>query len=69
MSGLKVWAISNHLKGQVVCDEHGTPVGKPLTGHSGSVMAVAVGRLNGRDVIVSGSNDQTVRMWDGAGSS
>jgi WD40 repeat protein len=32
------------------------------------VNAVAVGRLDGRDVIVSGSNDGTVRIWDGAGA-
>ena len=42
----------------------GTPVGDPLTGHTGGVTAVAVGRLGDRDVIVSGSDDGTVRIWD-----
>ena len=31
--------------------------------------AVVVGPLNDRDVIVSGSNDRTVRIWDAAGHS
>jgi WD40 repeat protein len=35
-----------------------------FTGHASSVTAVAVGRVAGRDIIVSGSSDQTVRMWD-----
>ena len=35
-----------------------------LTGHSGPVNAVAVGRAGGREVIVSGSRDETVRIWD-----
>jgi WD40 repeat protein len=35
-----------------------------LEGHSGSVDSVAVGRLCGRDVIVSGGWDGTVRVWD-----
>jgi len=42
----------------------GTPVGNPLTGHTGPVEAVAVGVLqNGTPVIVSGGNDGTVRVW------
>ena len=40
---------------------------KPLTGHTNWVTSVAVGRLGGRDVIVSGSYDDTVRLWDAAG--
>ena len=47
----------------------GTPHGKPLTGHTDWVNAVAVGALpGGTPVIVSGSRD-TVRVWrlaDGA---
>ena len=42
----------------------GQPVGPPLTGHAGAVLAVAVGRVGGRDVIVSGGDDWTVRVWD-----
>ena len=44
----------------------GRQVGHPLTGHTDIVRAVAVGRLDGRDVIVSASTDQTVRIWDSA---
>src|SRR5439155_6662587 len=42
---------------------------QPLTGHAGPVTAVAVGRLGDRDVIVSGSEDATVRLWDADGRS
>ena len=49
----------------------GDPLGAPLTGHDhsltdyiDSVTAVAVGRAGNRDVIVSGSDDKTVRVWD-----
>ena len=44
----------------------GQPRGDPLTGHPGSVQAVAIGRIGDRDVIVSGSEDGTVRVWDAA---
>ena len=42
----------------------GDPAGAPLTGHEGSVNAVAIGRAGDRDIIVSGSADSTVRVWD-----
>ena len=42
----------------------GEPALGPLTGHDGRVNAVAVGERHGRPVIVSGSDDQTVRVWD-----
>ena len=37
-----------------------------LTGHTDAVTAVAVGRTGDREVIVSGSQDNTVRVWDAA---
>jgi WD40 repeat protein len=42
----------------------GTPVGQPLSGHTGPVRAVAVGERHGRPVIISGGEDRTVRVWD-----
>jgi WD40 repeat protein len=33
--------------------------------HSASVEAVAFGEIDGRAVVVSGSSDKTVRLWDG----
>ena len=36
----------------------------PFTGNAGSVHAVAVGKLEGRPVVVSGSGDRTVRVWE-----
>jgi WD40 repeat protein len=55
-----------------ICDAGtGEPIENPLTGHTGSVAAVAaVGRIGDREVIVSGSEDGTVRIWDaGTGQS
>jgi WD40 repeat protein len=42
----------------------GTPLGDPLTGHTGEVSAVAAAEVDGRPVVISGSNDRTVRVWD-----
>ena len=36
----------------------------PLTGHTGPVRVVAMGELDGRPIVVSGSLDETVRVWD-----
>ncbi|WP_203854875.1 hypothetical protein, partial [Dactylosporangium siamense] len=36
----------------------------PLTGHTGTVWAVACTVLDGRPVAVTGSDDGTVRVWD-----
>jgi WD40 repeat protein len=35
-----------------------------LDGHEGGVSSVAVGEVDGRAVIISGSDDRTVRVWD-----
>src|SRR5262249_22981008 len=35
-----------------------------LPGHKGPVGAIAVGRAGNRDVIVTGSDNATVRIWD-----
>ena len=35
-----------------------------LTDHTSGVRAVVIGRIGDRDVIVSGSSDRTVRVWD-----
>ena len=40
------------------------PPHQTLTGHTGWVSAVAVAELNGRPVVISGSNDRTVRVWE-----
>lgn len=35
-----------------------------LTSHNGPVTSVAIGRAGDRDIIVTGSADRTVRIWD-----
>jgi len=37
-----------------------TGTGDPFTGHTDSVLVVAVGELDGRPIVVSGSHDSTV---------
>ena len=60
---VRVWRLGRHplsLGFRVT----GRPAGKPLTGHTGDVTAVAVGVLpDGTPVIVSGGKDGTVRAW------
>jgi WD40 repeat protein len=43
---------------------NGTPVGKPLTGHTEVAASVAFGAgPDGRSLLASGSRDKTVRLW------
>ena len=42
----------------------GHPIGKPLTIEGGSVQAMTVGHAGDRDIIVTGSSDGDVRVWD-----
>ncbi|WP_157521852.1 WD40 repeat domain-containing serine/threonine protein kinase [Herbidospora cretacea] len=44
--------------------QSGTPLGRPYSGHTDRVSALATTELNGRPVAVSGSWDGTVRVWD-----
>jgi WD40 repeat protein len=37
---------------------------RPLNGHTGTVRSVATAQLDGRPVIISGSDDRMVRVWD-----
>ena len=46
-----------------IWDEQASP-SVPPAGHLGGLRAVAVGRLGGRDVIVSAGGYGTVRIWD-----
>ena len=42
----------------------GRPIGKPLTGHTNWVNAVAIGAAGDRAIIASAGSDRTVRIWD-----
>ncbi len=55
------------LWAQGIGSAHQELTGHTLAGHTLGVNAVALGQLAGRDVIVSGSRDKTVRVWDAAG--
>lgn len=47
---------------------HAASSARFLIGHSGAVRAVAKGIISGRDIVVSGSQDSTVRVWDTNGN-
>jgi WD40 repeat protein len=47
-----------------IWDTNGQPIGETLTGHTGPVNAVAIGRLRDHDVIVTGGRDATVRTLE-----
>jgi WD40 repeat protein len=44
----------------------GRPIVNSLTGHTGLVMAVALGDFDGRSIAATGNNDGTVWVWDPA---
>ncbi|WP_103964648.1 WD40 repeat domain-containing protein [Nonomuraea solani] len=44
----------------------GSPIGEPLRGHIGAVRSVAIGGVDGREIVVSAGDDGTVRLWDPA---
>ncbi|MBG0814914.1 WD40 repeat domain-containing protein [Planomonospora sp. ID82291] len=50
---VRVWDLATH-----------EPFGEPLVGHTGLVWSVALGEMNGRVIVVTGSNDGTTRVWD-----
>ncbi|MFF4617000.1 protein kinase domain-containing protein [Nonomuraea jabiensis] len=42
----------------------GAELGKPLTGHTNDVRAVSLGTLDGVPVTLTGSDDETARLWN-----
>ncbi|QDQ10061.1 AAA family ATPase [Streptomyces spectabilis] len=52
-----------------VTDAGGEQTGPPLTGHAGRVDALAVGRLDGGPVAVTGGVDHSIAVWDLTGHS
>ncbi|MET7336858.1 serine/threonine-protein kinase [Nonomuraea sp. NPDC005650] len=44
--------------------QFGAELGKPLTGHTNDVRAVALGSLDGVPVMLTGSDDETARLWN-----
>ncbi|GLW11396.1 hypothetical protein Misp01_65240 [Microtetraspora sp. NBRC 13810] len=58
---LRVWWLSS---GRKVCQPDTGHSGAVNTGHNGAVNAAALGTLDGVPVVVTGSADRTVRVWD-----
>ncbi|MFD9903730.1 hypothetical protein [Streptomyces sp. NPDC059063] len=50
-----------------VTDQNGAEVVPPLTGHTGRIDALCVGRVDGRSVAVTGGVDNSIAVWDLAG--
>jgi WD40 repeat protein len=50
---VRIWDPSTH-----------SPIGEPLTGHTGAVSALACTQLEGIPIAVTGSRDATLRIWD-----
>ncbi|HEX4816869.1 MAG TPA: WD40 repeat domain-containing protein [Nonomuraea sp.] len=58
---IRVWWLSS---GRQVCRPDTGHAGAVNTGHDGAVNAIAISTLDGAPVVVSGSADRTVRVWD-----
>ncbi|HUR06390.1 MAG TPA: WD40 repeat domain-containing protein [Nonomuraea sp.] len=58
---IRVWWLSS---GRAVCQPETGHGGAVNTGHNGAVNAAAISALNGVPVVVTGSADRTVRVWD-----
>jgi WD40 repeat protein len=56
---VRIWDLAELIEGSLFAREDDA-----LAGHDDVVTAVAIGRAGDRDVIVSGSHDKTVRVWD-----
>lgn len=61
-NGEKIVSRSYDKKVRIWNAKTGDAIGKPLQGHTGSVMSVAFSADG--EKIVSGSDDKTVRIWD-----
>lgn len=42
----------------------GEPIGDPINGHADTVRVIACSQLADRRIIVTGSDDQSIRVWD-----
>ena len=69
LGGRAVLAASGDDRATVVADAlTGERVGEPRTGHEDDVYALAAGTVEGRTVVVTGSDDHTARITDLAGA-
>ena len=58
---IRVWWLAS---GRAVCQPETGHDGAVNTGHNGAVNAIAISALDGVPVVVTGSMDRTVRVWD-----